>query len=333
MNQHEFDNLLEKYLAGNCTAIEEKQVLDWYEKQVENPTLLDASEKKITENRLWINIIATMQPRNLIFNSFSWQRLALAACILIMLSFGWIFFAKKVEKQVVTTQKELLIEGVVVKNTAKKSQKIFLEDGSIILLSVGSSITYPEHFGDKNRKVYLKGEAFFDVQKDPTKPFIVYAGNLTTQVLGTSFNIKSNEASSIIEVSVKTGRVSVFENGDSNLKNHKGIILTPNQKIIFNKSTKEIIPTLVSEPLPIIPVESVKTFIFEAVAIADVLTNLRTIYGIEIVTENQTLNQCVFTGDLNDLPLATQLDLICKSINATHEQRGTSIFINGEGCK
>lgn len=333
MNQYEFDNLLEKYLAGICTAAEENQVLDWYEKQVENPTLLDASEKKITENRLWLHIIATMQPRNLILNSFSWQKLALAASVLIMLSFGWMFFSKKVEKQGVITQKELQIEGIIVKNTAKKSQKISLEDGSVILLSVGSSITYPEHFGDKNRKVYLKGEAFFDVYKDPTKPFIVYAGNLTTQVLGTSFNIKSNEASSIIEVSVKTGRVSVFENGENNPKNRKGIILTPNQKIIFNKSTKEIIPTLVSEPIPIIPVESVKTFIFEAVTIADVLTNLRTIYGIEIVTENQTLNQCVFTGDLNDLPLVTQLDLICKSINATHEQRGTSIFINGEGCK
>lgn len=330
MNQYEFDNLLEKYLAGNCTATEEKQVLDWYEKQVENPKLLDSSEKKIIESHLWLNIIATMQSRNLIFNRFSWPKIALAASVLIMLSFGWLFFIKKVEKQGVITQKELPIEGIFVKNTTKNPQRISLEDGSVILLNVGSSITYPEHFGDKYRKVYLKGEAFFEVHKDPTKPFIVYAGNLTTEVLGTSFNIKSHEESSTIEVSVKTGRVSVFENGESSPKNRKGIILTPNQKIIFNKSTKEIIPTLVSQPIPIIPVENIKTFIFEAVPIADVLTNLRKVYGIEIVTENQTLNQCVFTGDLNDLPLATQLDLICKSINATHEQRGTSIFINAE---
>ena len=333
MNQYEFDNLLEKYLAGNCTAIEEKQVLDWYEKQVENPKLLDSSEKKVTENRLWNSILATMQPRNLIFNRFAWQKLALAASVLLILSFGWLFSIKKVEKQGVIIQKESPIEGIVVKNTTKNAQKISLEDGSMVLLSVGSSITYPEHFGEKYRKVYLKGEAFFDVHKDPTKPFIVYAGNLTAQVLGTSFNIKSNEESSIIEVSVKTGRVSVFENGEDSPQNRKGIILTPNQKIIFNKSTKEIIPTLVSEPIPIIPVESVKTFIFEAVPIAKVLTDFRAIYGIEIVTENQTLNECVFTGDLNDLPLAVQLDLICKSINATHEQRGTSIFINGQGCK
>jgi ferric-dicitrate binding protein FerR (iron transport regulator) len=333
MNQYEFDNLLEKYLAGICTVAEEKQVLDWYEKQAENPKLLDSSEKKITEKRLWVNIITTMQPRSLIFNRFSWQKLTLAASLLIMLSFSWLFSIKKVENQGVVTQRELPIEGIVVKNTTKNPQKISLEDGSVILLNVGSSITYPEHFGDKHRKVYLKGEAFFEVHKDPTKPFTVYAGNLTAQVLGTSFNIKSHEDSSIIEITVKTGRVSVFENGENSPQNRKGIILTPNQKIIFNKSTKEIIPTLVNEPTPIIPVESIKTLIFEAVPIADVLTNFRTIYGIEIVTENQTLNQCIFTGDLNDLPLAVQLDLICKSINATHEQRGTSIFINGEGCK
>jgi hypothetical protein len=49
--------------------------------------------------------------------------------------------------------------------------------------------------------------------------------------------------------------------------------------------------------------------------------------------ENRELNQCVFTGDLNGLPFLTQLDLICKSVNATSEQRGTAIFIKGEGCQ
>jgi hypothetical protein len=64
-----------------------------------------------------------------------------------------------------------------------------------------------------------------------------------------------------------------------------------------------------------------------------VLKKLENAYGIQIIVENQMLNQCVFTADLNDLPLHTQLDLICKSVNASFEQRGTSIFINGEGCK
>jgi ferric-dicitrate binding protein FerR (iron transport regulator) len=245
-----------------------------------------------------------------------------------------VFLVKKQTPTKTTTAspKTVSNEGIIVKNTTQKPREIRLEDGSIIQLSANSSISYPEHFGNKQRNVYLKGEAFFDVQKDPTKPFIVHAGNLTTEVLGTSFRIKSYEEAQTIEVSVKTGRVSVFEDNNEQTKTRKGMILTPNQRVIFNKYTKEIIPAIVIQPSPIIQVANAETFIFEETPVEQVLSKLRRIYGLEMVVENQALNHCVFTGDLNDLPLDTQLDLICKSINSTHEQRGTSIFINGQGC-
>ena len=333
MNQHEFDILLEKYLAGNCNAEEENMVHNWYEKQNENNTILNDQEKIVIEKRLWTSIINQLNPSRRIFHFSLWQKISVAASVLFVLGFMFTFNREKTENISSIPLKSILNEGIIVQNTTPNTREIKLEDGSTVKLASNSSISYPEHFGDKNRNVYLKGEAFFDVKKDPNKPFIVHAGNITTQVLGTSFSIKSYEEGKTIEVAVKTGRVSVFENNELNTKNRKGIILTPNQKIIFDKQTKEIIPTIVATPIPLITFEKLETFVFEEMPVEDVFTKLRKVYGLEIVIENQALNHCIFTGDLNDLPLSTQLDLICKSINATHEQRGTSIFINGDGCR
>ncbi len=309
-------------------------MLEWCEKQQENLVVLSDAEKETIEHRIWSAIRRKTVKPILGLKLMLWQKISLAASVLLILTISFLFLQNTTEKAALVFQKNTINEGVVVKNTTQKPQKIRLEDGSTIQLSANSSISYPEHFGDKKRSVFLKGEAFFEVKKDPTKPFVVHAGNLTTEVLGTSFRIKSYEEAQTIEVSVKTGRVSVFEddkNDDS--KTRKGMILTPNQKVIFNKQTKEIIPTIVAQPIPIVQIESAETFIFEEVTIDQVLAKLRRIYGLEILVENQALNHCVFTGDLNDLPLDTQLDLICRSINARYEQRGMSIFINGEGCR
>jgi hypothetical protein len=64
-----------------------------------------------------------------------------------------------------------------------------------------------------------------------------------------------------------------------------------------------------------------------------IFNRMQQIYGIEIIKVNSNINQCVFTGDLNGLDMFKQLEFICSSINANYEVRGSSIFINGEGCK
>jgi hypothetical protein len=132
---------------------------------------------------------------------------------------------------------------------------------------------------------------------------------------------------------VATGRVSVYENSNKPTQQRNGLILTPNQKIIFDKVSRKLTPSIIEKPVLIQPPAYPTLFIFEETPLPNVLKKLENAYGLLIIVENQILNQCVFTADLNDLPLHTQLDLICKSVNATYEQRGTSIFITGEGCR
>lgn len=113
---------------------------------------------------------------------------------------------------------------------------ITLADGSVIRLQPGSSLRYPETFAANERRVQLEGEAFFEVSKNPSKPFVVQTANLETRVLGTSFNIEAFKGQVLNKVTVVTGRVSVSKKGrgkDTKLLAY----LTPNKQIIFSPGT------------------------------------------------------------------------------------------------
>ena len=90
-----------------------------------------------------------------------------------------------------------------------------LHDGSTVILEPGGEVRYNEKFLN-TREVYLSGDAFFEVTKDASRPFLVYANEITTKVLGTSFRIKAKQGEKEIVVAVKTGKVSVMANSVSN---------------------------------------------------------------------------------------------------------------------
>ncbi len=85
-----------------------------------------------------------------------------------------------------------------------------LPDGSSVELAAGSRISYPNDFGSGNsRDIYLSGEAFFKIARNSGQPFRVFANEIVTKVLGTSFSVRSYEKDTTISVTVRTGKVSV----------------------------------------------------------------------------------------------------------------------------
>ena len=338
MNQYDFDLLLQKYLAGECTPEEEKQILDWSENMLQSSRIaISPSEKNLIRRRIWKRLSRISSPFS-VFNN-TWVKMGVAASVLIVLAIGAAllgpssFSLKKTDDVAIAIQSMLPKGNIEVKNTSEKPYKILLEDGSEVTLEPHSSLSHPEHFDEKTRVVHLSGEAFFNVTKNPARPFFVYTGELVTRVLGTSFHVKSDQGSKSIEVSVVTGRVSVYENSKKTPRIRNGIILNPNQKIRFDSKVKVLVPELVEEPVVVHPPEKKSLFIFEETPLPQVVSMIQEVYGIEIVLETAELENCVFTGDINDLPLYSQLKLICKSINANYELRGTTLFMNGEGCQ
>jgi transmembrane sensor len=226
-------------------------------------------------------------------------------------------------------------------NTSGQPLRLKMEEGSIITLQPHSAIHYPVHFLPGKRELFLEGEAFFEISKNANRPFFVYNKNIVTHVLGTSFNVRMNTETKQVEVSVRSGRVEVYENApfekDNVVKKNNGVILFPNQKVVYDEAARQFVPSLVDKPLPVaietddkkIMAESV---VFEETPLKTLLPYLEKSYGIEIIAENEDLYKCLFTGDISQQDLYARLDVICEAINASYEVKGTKILIKGKGC-
>jgi len=118
--------------------------------------------------------------------------------------------------------------------TAQKGSRTrsILPDGSTVWVNAGSSISYEGDFTGRLREVKLEGEAYFDVVKNPGKPFIVHTGGISIRVLGTSFNVKSYASDKTVETTLIHGLVQVTRESDPK---QKPIFLHPNEKLTLEK--------------------------------------------------------------------------------------------------
>lgn len=338
MTQYEFDKILEKYLAGQSTLEEEEIVTKWYERVTlkENEAISEANEENIGV-QLWKKIErSTILKKNRRF--IYWIRSgSVAAAAIVLLWVGWwAIVDRPLNNTTATTQNAPTgTEDIEIKNNSTKPQEINLSDGSLVILQPQSALSYPDSFGEARRTVYLSGDAFFKIKRDSTKPFQVFTGKLVTEVLGTSFYIKQKKSIGTIEVEVRSGKVSVYENVANGKTRLSRKILTQNQKVTFRTDTQQMIPSIVAKPLTVtqqIKAEPSAELTFEDATLKTVLAQLEKRYLLEIIIEDEAVNHCVFTGDLNGLPLFTQLDFVCKSIGARYELRDTRIFVKGDGC-
>lgn len=267
----------------------------------------------------------------------------LAASTLLAVGWGW--YSQQVPPQstpVAGSTEEVVPEAQrqQINNTSTQELRLTLEEGSTVVLSPGSTLSYPAHFEGDRREVALVGDAFFDIARQPERPFLVYCGGAVAQVLGTSFWVKTTKESGAVEVAVKTGRVSVYEHtpgtgpaqvppGTARIN---GVILTPNQKVVFFPKERHLVTGLVQAPTLLPSVKVPPGFAYNDTSLQEVLAELEEGYGIQIVLLSEKLKKCTFSGDLADLSLDEKLLLICKSVGATHELIGTHIVINGPGC-
>ncbi|QJW89785.1 DUF4974 domain-containing protein [Spirosoma taeanense] len=219
-------------------------------------------------------------------------------------------------------------EWKTVKNVTGQPLVVLLPDNSSVLLSSGSQLRYPKQYIHKLREVYLQGEGFFEVSKNPAKPFIVYTPNLTTKVLGTSFQVRSFDKEITAYVKVKTGKVSVIPAASPDepvllMKNEQLSLETKTDKISKGGilSSKENSSAIVNQP-----------FKFDFAPVPDIFTQLEASYHMPIRYDRHLLRNCTFTGQLNDVPFLEKIRLICLTIESTFEIIDNQVIIHSQGC-
>ena len=331
MSKQSFEYLLDKYLAGECNTTEKKMVEQWFDLTGNDSTIPKGDpEWNAVKNKMWHEIrqeadLSVVKPipiwKQSIFKS------SIAASIALLLGMGIYLDYSNRQNSLISNESAGMISQ---ENATDKVIALKLEDGSVISLYPKSRLSYPSHFAQDKREVTLTGNAFFDIKRNPEKPFLVFSGKTITKVLGTSFFIKA-ELNNEIEVEVKTGKVSVYEKGAKNPKEN-GVILTPNQKVIYFNEGNHFVTGLVEKPEVLVAVKNKINFEFKNVPLAEVLQKFKEAYGIDIFLENENIANCTFTGDLNSMPIYTQLDFLCQTLNATYQIKGTDISVSGKGC-
>ena len=115
--------------------------------------------------------------------------------------------------------------------------RVVLSDNSVVWLNAGSRLVYPTLFKNKTREVMLFGEAFFEVAKNPERPFIVKTTDLEIRVLGTKFNVSAYDEDNVVQTVLKEGSVSIRLNEANRFE--KDIVIKPNQLASFYKNNRD----------------------------------------------------------------------------------------------
>lgn len=206
-----------KHLLGEASPEEEQAVIEWmngnathreyYEqlRKIWDKSKKLAADSTLDVNKAWERFQNRVNGQNesskiLKRNRFSWMRVAASVILVAGLGIAAYFLLNKNNEpteMVAQTGQNVLVDT--------------LSDGSVITLNKRSTITYPSKFKGNTRSIALKGEAFFNVAPDKKKPFIISVNDVRVTVVGTSFNIKSENGNT--EVVVETGIVQVTKFG------------------------------------------------------------------------------------------------------------------------
>ena len=167
--------------------------------------------------------------------------------------------------------------------------KLVLPDGTIVWLNAESSLRFPTSFTDNERKVYAKGELYFDVKHDEVKPFIVdVERGYTIRVLGTEFNLRAYDDSPVVTTLVE-GCVQVWSASDS-------VLLSPGQQAL-EMSGNHGIEVLDVDVVPYVAWHAGK-FHFVRTPLKDIMEELARWYDVEVVFENPTVREECFTIEM-----------------------------------
>jgi ferric-dicitrate binding protein FerR (iron transport regulator) len=200
-------------------------------------------------------------------------------------------------------------------------KKIMLADGSAVWLKGGASLKIPEAFAENSRKLSLQGEAFFDVAKNAQSPLYVSTNYVNIKVLGTAFNVKTDEKHQNVETVLARGKVALFD------KQWKAVLdMSPGEKVTYNNYKNEYATEFVD--VNICTAWRLNQFVFENVTLREIVNQLSVKFNVNINLESSKLAQRKFRCVINeDESLSDILKLLKFLAPIQYRIEGSEIFI------
>ena len=183
------------------------------------------SSDRADGKQIWYHICQRLWSRVSDRRYLYYKIYSIAASLLLLLAVGSMAF------YIVGNKKEVAM--YIVTSGIQNMQSVSLPDGTFVQLGPGSRLTYPANFTGETREIQLSGQAFFDVCKNPAKPFIVHTSNMQIEALGTAFEIFDYEIENKSETVLLNGSVRINLNRTTG--DMKEFILSPDEKIVHDR--------------------------------------------------------------------------------------------------
>ncbi len=334
--------LIGRFLTGEATSAEREALKDWASaskinrrKLMESETLLHKTDqfyqlKKFNTHMAWEKTRQRVNLRTTSHKHFNTKKIGFIqtaykyAAILIvtaLLSALAYYISNR------TFAPDYLQE--VTTNGLEMVKEFQLPDGSLVTLNHNSTLRFPKIFDTDRREVILTGEAFFDVQSDPGRPFIIQAGHAEVNVLGTEFNIAAYPGEEMVEVVVKSGTVSVACPDQEAHEALSEVILQATERAVLLDSEKRLEKLPNTNPNYL--AWKTRQLIFENSPLSDVIDQLSKAYHTTIITNDEQLNNLLLTARFDDKSIEFILDVIKLTFNIqVTEKEGAYIFSNVE---
>lgn len=333
MDQKIDNQILISYLNNRLDASQSEEVEAWYWASRKNQNLLEQlyytlfiGERLYAMNQIDVEAsfkelqkqIKSRRPKPYMRILKYSGRIAVAAALV-----GLLFMAGLFIKEMHDTLSQPF---VVVTDLGERTHTI-LPDGSKVWVAAYSKVEYynPYPFS-KERRVKLEGEAYFEVKKDESHPFIVNSGNQSTRVLGTKFNIRANKGDRYMVTTLIEGRIQLT----SPLLAEEGVYMKPNQQFRIDTQTGK------SELYDCSYAEEFVSWIdgslhFRQTTLAEIALDLERYYNVEIIITTDKLKEERFTCDFETSDNIYQIFSILKLTNKFNykiENRRVTIFEN-----
>jgi transmembrane sensor len=305
-------------LSRNIDFVSEARIKDAW-------SIIDRATDSIDKSELEAGVIpittqSTLNKYISLPSTYSKYSQMLRVAAILAIAFLLAFTAEFITRQ----EKELLAEIPLeyenyIAPAGVKSQ-LTLWDGTKVILNSGSSIKYIKNFEPNQREIELIGEAFFDVTKDPTRPFIVKTKHLSTRVLGTSFNVKAFEDEDLV-VSLLTGKVEIIVNSDT----PETVSLMPGEAISYKPEGQKLKKGGFDSRK--ILAWTQKIIVFDQTPMGEIKRVLENWYGVKIQFINQPSRDLEITARFNDQSLKDVLEGLSYSARFEFEIQEEKVVI------
>ena len=314
--------LMAKYLAGECTVPEVAEFEAWLNASDENKAQFEAQkllwEESAVEEEVIVDVEAGLNrvhqsmasSENSRSRSLGWLKYAAVLAVIATGAWVWLSLPGNSESRII--------------NATRQALAVDLPDGSKVWLNRKAEITFDKEMNEDLREVTLVGEAYFDVAKQPHRPFLVHTQEATIRVLGTEFNV---DGSNLARVTVDVFEGSVALYGTE--KEDERVTLEAYEVGTFTKESGRLAKTSLTDQNSI----AWKTGVlrFEEERLSKVILYLEEYYDVEIAMED-ALDGCRIFTVLDNLSLEQALEILELTLGIDVKREGDSISLSGS-CK